>query len=174
MQWLRAARADKQRRTTAVWYAVGTTVVQVLWLLRLALPDDWSTPAFLLLVIVELIVPIVAESAPGGPTTYHPHHIAERYGLFTIIMLGESVSAATIAIRAGLDTGEHAADLISLAVAGGAGSPGRSGAPVGRRASPSVGSSPINGPPIPVPDPTAGPRGPRRTPAVVVRVLRIG
>jgi low temperature requirement protein LtrA len=118
VQWLRAARADEQRRATTVWYAAGIAVVQILWLLRLALPAEWSTPAFLLLVIVELIVPIVAERAPGGPTTYHPHHIAERYGLFTIIMLGESVSAATIAIRAGLDTGEHAADLISLAVAG--------------------------------------------------------
>ena len=28
-------------------------------------------------------------------TTWHPHHIAERYGLFTIIVLGECVLAAT-------------------------------------------------------------------------------
>jgi low temperature requirement protein LtrA len=33
------------------------------------------------------------------PATYTPRRsIVERYGLFTIIMLGESIAAATIAI----------------------------------------------------------------------------
>ena len=117
-QWLRAAHADPQRRQTAIRYAAGIGLVQVLWLLRLTLPEGWGTSSFLLLAVLEVLVPIVAERAPGGPTTYHPHHIAERYGLFTIIMLGESVSAATIAIRTGLDTGKHVPDLISLAVGG--------------------------------------------------------
>jgi low temperature requirement protein LtrA len=117
-QWLRAAQADPQRRVTALRYAVGITLVQILWLARLPLPEEWSTPTFLLLVVAELLVPIIAERAPGGPTTWHPHHIAERYGLFTIIMLGEAVSAATIAIRTGLDTGEHVPDLVSVAIAG--------------------------------------------------------
>jgi low temperature requirement protein LtrA len=117
-QWLRAARSDPQRRPTALLYAAGITIVQVLWLARLALPEAWATPSFLLLVVAEVLVPIIAERAPGGPTTWHPHHIAERYGLFTIIMLGEAVSAATIAVRTGLDTGEHVADLVSVAVAG--------------------------------------------------------
>jgi low temperature requirement protein LtrA len=117
-QWLRAARADRQRRATALQYAAGITIVQVLWLARLALPEEWATPTFLLLVVAELLVPIIAERAQGGPTTWHPHHIAERYGLFTIIMLGEAVSAATIAIRTGLDTGEHVPDLVSVAIAG--------------------------------------------------------
>ena len=118
VQWLRAARADEQRRQTALLYAVGILIIQALWLLRLALPEGWGTPSFLILVVGELLVPIIAERAPGGPTTWHPHHIAERYGLFTIIMLGEAVSAATIAIRTGLDTGEHVSDLVSVAVAG--------------------------------------------------------
>jgi low temperature requirement protein LtrA len=117
-QWLRAARSDERRRATALRYAVGITFIQVLWLLRLALPDPWLTPAFLILVVGELLVPIVAERAEGGPTTYHPHHIAERYGLFTIIVLGESVAAATVAVRTGLDTGTYRSALVSLAVAG--------------------------------------------------------
>jgi low temperature requirement protein LtrA len=117
-QWTRAARSDPPRRATALRYAAGITGVQIGWLVRLALPEDWTVPAFLLLVVGELLVPIVAEHAPGGPTTWHPHHIAERYGLFTIIMLGEAVSAATIAIRTGLDLGEHVPGLVSLAVAG--------------------------------------------------------
>src|SRR5690242_8726939 len=119
-QWLRAARSDPQRRPTALRYAIGVSAVQVLWLLRLAVPESWSfLPIFHLLVALELVVPIWAERAPGGPTTYHPHHIAERYGLFTLIVLGESVAAATIAFRGGLDEGgEHTGALIRLAVSG--------------------------------------------------------
>jgi low temperature requirement protein LtrA len=117
-QWLRAARNDRPRRQTAILYAVGIAVVQLLWLMRLLLPEGWATAAFAILVVAELLVPIIAERAPGGPTTYHPHHIAERYGLFTIIVLGETVAAATIAVRTGLDEGTYGRTLISLAVAG--------------------------------------------------------
>ena len=124
-QWLRAAKSDPRRRPTALRYAVGVSAVQVLWLLRLAVPESWNfLPIFHFLVICELVVPIWAERAPGGPTTYHPHHIAERYGLFTLIVLGESVAAATIAFRGGLDEGgldeggQHTGALIRLAVSG--------------------------------------------------------
>ena len=118
VQWLRAARSDGQRRPTAVRYAVGVAIIQALWLVRLALPEELATPAFVVLAVGELLVPVVAERAPGGPTTWHAHHIAERYGLFTIIMLGEAVAAATVAVRTSLDTGEHVSDLVVLAVAG--------------------------------------------------------
>ena len=37
----------------------------------------------------------------AGPTSWHPRHIAERYGLFTLIVLGESVLAATLAVQCG-------------------------------------------------------------------------
>ncbi|WP_240669750.1 low temperature requirement protein A [Actinoplanes solisilvae] len=120
-QWLRAARADPQRRATAMRYAIGVSAVQVLWLLRLLVPDEPATmlPVFVALALLELAVPIWAERAPGGPTTYHPHHIAERYGLFTLIVLGESVMAATIAVQAGFGPDiMHEAALIRLAIAG--------------------------------------------------------
>ena len=117
-QWLRAARNDPQRRQTALRYAAGITILQVLWMVRLALPESVATAMFPILVIGELLVPLIAERAPGGPTTYHPNHIAERYGLFTIIVLGEAIASATVAIRTGLDEGEHLADLVSLSAAG--------------------------------------------------------
>jgi low temperature requirement protein LtrA len=117
-QWLRAARSDGQRRPTALRYVTGIALVQLGWLLRLALPEGWSLPSFVVLAVLDMLVPVFAERAPGGPTTWHPHHIAERYGLFTIIVLGESVSAATIAVRAGLEGGRHVGELLSLAGAG--------------------------------------------------------
>jgi low temperature requirement protein LtrA len=117
-QWLRAARSDPERRTVALRYAGGVAVVQIAWLLRLLLPPAWQLPAFLILVVAELAVPIWAERGPGGPTTFHPHHIVERYGLFTLIVLGETVSAATLAVRGALDEGHAIGQLLALAAAG--------------------------------------------------------
>jgi low temperature requirement protein LtrA len=115
-QWLRAAASDPVRGRTAVRYAIGVAVVQVAWVARLALPEQWLVPAFLVLVAAELLVPAWAER--GASTSWHPHHIAERYGLFTIIVLGESVLSATLAIQVALDAGHRATSLVSLAAAG--------------------------------------------------------
>ena len=73
--------------------------MQLLWITRLLLPDERLLVAtFFLLVLAELAVPIVAERV-GAPTPFHPHHVAERYGLFTIIVLGEVILASVQAIQ---------------------------------------------------------------------------
>ncbi|TNC22345.1 low temperature requirement protein A [Amycolatopsis alkalitolerans] len=115
-QWLRAARQDEGNRPTALRYALGVTVVQLGWLLRLAVPESWFLPSFLVLVVAELLVPVWAEQA--APTNWHPHHIGERYGLFTLIVLGESVLAASNALQEALGSGHPAGGLISVAIAG--------------------------------------------------------
>lgn len=115
-QWLRAAHADPAHRSTALRYALGITVVQAGWILRLALPDSWFLPSFLVLVVAELAVPAWAERATM--TTWHPHHIAERYSLFTLIVLGESVLAATTAIQEALSSGHSAGKLSAIAAGG--------------------------------------------------------
>jgi low temperature requirement protein LtrA len=115
-QWLRAAGTDPARRATAMRFAIGITVVQLGWLGRLLVADRWPLASFLVLVAADLLVPIVAERA--GRTTWHPHHIAERYSLFTLIVLGESVLAATLAIQSALDTGSDDAALLAIAGAG--------------------------------------------------------
>jgi low temperature requirement protein LtrA len=115
VQWLRAATADPERRVTALRYAAGIGVVQVGWLLRLLLSGAGSDVASVLLVCAELVVPLVAER--GAMTTWHPHHIAERYGLLTIIVLGESVLGVSVAIAA--QVGDHPLQPDLLLVAGG-------------------------------------------------------
>ncbi|GAB2976713.1 low temperature requirement protein A [Amycolatopsis acidiphila] len=115
-QWLRAAGQDEAYRPTALRYALGITVVQIGWVLRLAVPDSWFFPTFLLLVMAELLVPVWAERT--ATTSWHARHISERYGLFTLIVLGESVLAASNALQEALGSGHSAGALISLAVAG--------------------------------------------------------
>lgn len=114
-QWLRAAHSDPERRRTATRYAGGLAVLQALWLGMLLLPHRLHVPVWLVLAAAELAVPVWAERA--AQTSWHPHHIAERYGLMTLIVLGESILAATVAVQAAMESGAPAARL--LAVAGG-------------------------------------------------------
>jgi low temperature requirement protein LtrA len=115
-QWLRVARSVPEYRATALRFAIPIAAVQVLWILRLALPAPVSLITFAVLVVVELLIPIWAERR--NMTPWHPHHIAERYGLFTIIVLGESVLASTAAILAAQSETGTSLDLVVVAVAG--------------------------------------------------------
>jgi low temperature requirement protein LtrA len=114
-QWLRAAASDPDHRVTARRYAAGITIVQLAWVGMLWVPDLW-VPGFLTLAAFELAVPVWAERA--APTTWHPQHIAERYGLLTLIVLGESILAATVAIQSALASGEAASALLLLIIGG--------------------------------------------------------
>ncbi|HYJ67346.1 MAG TPA: low temperature requirement protein A [Nocardioidaceae bacterium] len=116
IQWIRVARADPLYRQTALRYAVGITVVQIGWTLMLAAPEAWFPPIIIVLVAGEMLTPAWAEAARR--TQWHPRHIAERYGLFTIIVLGESILAATVAIQVALDEHTSFADLAAI-IAGG-------------------------------------------------------
>lgn len=115
-QWLRAARNDPARRATCLRYAAGITAVQVLWLGFLLVPAALLVPVFLLLVVCECSVPVLAELT--GQTPWHPHHIAERYGLFFIIVLGETILSATVAIQQSL-TGRRPSLEVGYVVVGG-------------------------------------------------------
>jgi len=114
-QWLRAAAADPGHRTTTRRYAFGIATLQVYWVALLWIPNAWL-PGFVVGVALELAVPAWAERAAMTP--WHPHHIAERYGLFTIIVLGESILAATIAVQAAIASGDPLRSLVPIIVGG--------------------------------------------------------
>jgi low temperature requirement protein LtrA len=114
--WVRVAIDHRERRKTALRFAIGVTLCELGWVALLFLPLEWRSPGFLLLVPCELAVPIWAERA--GATSWHPQHIAERYGLFTLIVLGESILAATLAIQSAYDEGHAFAKLLPIAGGG--------------------------------------------------------
>jgi low temperature requirement protein LtrA len=115
--WLRAAaHAPPDARRCALRFAAGITACQIGWIARLALSGAWGIAGFAVLMAAELIVPVWAERA--APTSWHPGHIAERYGLFTIIVLGESILAGTVAVQTVVDDVGLDAELVGL-IAGG-------------------------------------------------------
>ncbi|MGD1220039.1 low temperature requirement protein A [Streptomyces krungchingensis] len=116
-QWLRAARSTRgAERTMALRYAGGVLLCQVGWLGLLVLPESGRPWVYLVMVVAELCVPVYAEKDHN--TSWHPHHISERYGLFTIIVLGETIAAATIAVKSAVDEHEAVGELIPIAVGG--------------------------------------------------------
>lgn len=116
LQWLRAARGDRGCRRTCLRYAAGITGVQVLWIALLAIPRELTLPAFAVLVLLELAVPVWAERA--GQTRWHPEHIADRYAAFFIIVLGESILAATVAIQGAWSDLAHAGSALVVLIGG--------------------------------------------------------
>jgi len=102
-QWLRAAREDPAHRAVALRYALGTAVVQVAWVALLAVSPEVRVVPFVVLALADVAVPVWAER--HGVTTWHAGHIAERYGLFTLLVLGECVLAASTALQPAIAEG---------------------------------------------------------------------
>ncbi|MFE0908526.1 low temperature requirement protein A [Streptomyces rochei] len=115
-QWLRAAIEHPEGRSGALHYAAGITVVQMCWVARLWAPDAWAWTTFLVLAAAELAVPVWAEYR-GHPTSWHPGHIAERYSLFTIIVLGEVILGSLTAVRSAV--ADHGLSTPVLMIAAG-------------------------------------------------------
>lgn len=115
-QWVRLAISAPQLRAVALRYAGGIAVVQCLWVVRIAFPAEVQFWTFWPAMLLEILVPVWAERKRDTP--WHPHHIAERYSLFVLILLGESLLASANAIIDALNAGERAEGVVGLAVAG--------------------------------------------------------
>lgn len=98
--WLRAG-ANTEHRKTAYRYAAGIVVAQALWIWFSFAVSPASSMFFVwgaLIFLVEFAVPPFAERARMTP--FHRHHIIERYGLLTIISLGEILLAVSLGFGA--------------------------------------------------------------------------
>ncbi|MEW1774634.1 low temperature requirement protein A [Streptomyces sp. NPDC086777] len=116
-QWLRAAHGARgAERTMALRYAGGVLLCQVGWAGLVVLPVHARAWVFLVMAIAEMCVPLYAEK--DSTTSWHPHHIAERYGLFTIIVLGETIAAATVAVKSALAEHDALSELLPIAAGG--------------------------------------------------------
>jgi low temperature requirement protein LtrA len=117
--WLRAARQDPPRRKACQTYAVTIGVAQIGWV-ALLLAGTTVGVFFawvVVLMLIELAGPVIAERGKGG-TPWHAHHIAERYGLLTIITLGETVIGTVASLGAVVEAQGWSLDAALIAVAG--------------------------------------------------------
>lgn len=120
-QWLRAARTPAYRQVASTYiFFIG--IAQIGWVLVAWMPMTigWALAAAVTCWSIELLGPLIAERKGerrgGGGTPWHPHHIAERYALLTIVTLGETV-IGTIAAAQQV-TAEQGWNLDSIVVIG--------------------------------------------------------
>jgi low temperature requirement protein LtrA len=116
-QWYRVLRTgDPTWRPIATRMIVLTTISQAGWILFLWVPAEWRLLVFVIWFAADIATPYISgwDARMGG----HRHHIVERYGLFTVIVLGESIAAATIAIGEGITGKVDVLPLLSLALGG--------------------------------------------------------
>ncbi|MDR1833915.1 MAG: low temperature requirement protein A [Propionibacteriaceae bacterium] len=99
--WGRAWKHDVKRRRTIMTYIIGVGVAQLMWgaIILIELPIHVWLTAVVFVYVFEMLVPYVAETK-AGRTPWHPHHIAERYGLLALIALGEGVVGTVAALQA--------------------------------------------------------------------------
>jgi low temperature requirement protein LtrA len=97
--WWQVARHDPARRPAAHAYMVTIGIAQAGWIaVTIAdLPVATTLALCLPLYAIELVGPFVAERRASTP--WHPHHIAERYGLLVIITLGEVILGTVAALN---------------------------------------------------------------------------
>lgn len=114
--WFRVGLHNPNLRKTMVRNLVGHCLVQTYWAF-LVFGGLENNPLRLLLFFLgftfELCVPWFAEKA--GQTSWHPHHILERFGLLNIIVLGEILLGSKNLLQQAL---KHGLDLHLIFLAG--------------------------------------------------------
>jgi low temperature requirement protein LtrA len=85
-----AWRSAPEGRPMSARYGTAFIVGAALWLLSLVLPEPARYVLWALALLIEMGTPVfgysVARAVPG-----HASHMPERFGLFTILVLGESI-----------------------------------------------------------------------------------
>jgi low temperature requirement protein LtrA len=95
--YARAIRYVPRARPLAVLYFRVFSFGTILWLVSIAVPPPGRYWLWALALLVELAIPFFAWGRlPGGAVD--PRHLPERFGLFTIIVLGESVLSVVLGV----------------------------------------------------------------------------
>lgn len=118
LQYLSAWIAEPAARPLAARYCVGFELAAALWLVSVMLPPPWRFAFWIVGFFVEFATPLLNRSAQALVPP-HPEHLTERFGLFTIIVLGESVLGVVrgVAERESWQTSVAAAGGLGFAVA---------------------------------------------------------
>jgi low temperature requirement protein LtrA len=111
--FLRAATLYPGRHTFSIRYAAGFGLAAAIWLVSLALPEGIRPWVWVAALVVDLVTPWAAVLAVVE-RTFDVRHIPERYGLFTLIVLGEAI----IAVARSMTEAQWTPAAVTAAVAG--------------------------------------------------------
>jgi low temperature requirement protein LtrA len=92
LQYARVHRHVPAVRSLTRTYLVALAVGAVLWAVSAVIPAPGCFVLWALAVAVEVLAPLRATAAPAG-VPLHLEHLPERFALFVILVLGESIAA---------------------------------------------------------------------------------
>jgi len=116
-EYLRASRHIKEVRPLTNRFAAGFGTAASLWALSALVPAPWRFWFWGAGLAIDFLTPITAGQLH---VRFPPHlmHLPERFGLFTIIVIGEAVVSVAMGVgTAGLNLGTGAAGFMGLLVA---------------------------------------------------------
>ena len=124
-QWVRAAIENPDGRVTAIHYAVGVTVIQLLWLPRLMLPSDAANLWWTVYLAFEVLVLIFGlwwlnYPQPGGAglALHRNGSLFWGYGhYFTLAAPGSLGAGLQVAVRLAVGTSTVSPPVVAEAVA---------------------------------------------------------
>ncbi len=100
--WWRGGRYDAEAKPATNGYVTGFTLGILPWVVSFFAPDDLRPWLWALGLLIDLATPAMMKQKVLQLPKFSHSRLAERFGLFTIIVLGESV-AGTVNGLAGLD-----------------------------------------------------------------------
>ncbi|GAA0433727.1 putative low temperature requirement protein A [Actinoplanes capillaceus] len=118
--YLRVWRTLPDTRAGIRPYLIGHAAGGAFWLVSLAVPAPGRYVLWAAGVLVDLLGPTLSARKPDAPPL-HMEHLPERFGLFVILLLGESVAATVHGLHdgkwtAGATTTAGAAFLVAAAL----------------------------------------------------------
>jgi low temperature requirement protein LtrA len=90
--WLRAGRHNPAARPMTTRYATGFALSVVLWITSVFLPIPIRFVLWAIGLLIDLVTPLTTLRIQATLPRFSESHLPERFGLFTLIVLGESVA----------------------------------------------------------------------------------
>ncbi|MEM7117366.1 MAG: low temperature requirement protein A [Chloroflexota bacterium] len=91
LMYVRAAKVDEEGRELSRGYIMGFVIGIIIWLCSLLVPAEIHWVAWLIGIAFELAIPLLPQNQRLARSLgFDRHHMSERFGIFTIIVLGEA------------------------------------------------------------------------------------
>ncbi|MCE5214329.1 MAG: low temperature requirement protein A [Methanobacterium sp.] len=78
-------------------YSIGFSIAALIWLISAFTPTPWRFVLWGVAIIIDILTPLTARNLQLKLPP-HPTHLPERFGLFTIILIGEAIVSIVFAI----------------------------------------------------------------------------
>ena len=96
--YLWAYASVREARSISARFATGFAVGGAIWAVSLLAPEPIRYGIWALALLVEMAMPVFGYSTAARSVPGHASHMPERFGLFTLIVLGESIVVLTSAV----------------------------------------------------------------------------